>query len=312
MRASVVVASLNEADNLRKTVRSCLETTNGLDCEIIVADDHSRDDSIEKMRSCFVDVRVVAHETRRGVASTKHLGARSAAGTVLVFLDGHCKPAPGAIRRLIEDVEELDGRAIVVPAVSTLNTDNWESGGYAGNAYWVELTQFKSGWCDPSRLRRRRRFYESPALIGCCVATSRELYDELLGFDTGMREWGSEDLDFGLKAWFMGSSILSDPKAVVGHRFRTVFDNFGVSAVHPLVNQLRMARKSFDSPNWEAWFGACRGRARSAPDLWQEVLTTFEQGRESLEKERAYLFAHRTRDEYWYADYFDLPWPSQV
>ena len=38
-----------------------------------------------------------------------------------------------------------------------------------------------------------------------------------------MIEWGSEDTDFGLKAWLMGSLVLSDPKAVIGHweRYRS-------------------------------------------------------------------------------------------
>ncbi|MGH9196668.1 MAG: glycosyltransferase, partial [Acidimicrobiia bacterium] len=286
-----------------------LDTIDGRHCEIVVADDHSHDRSLDEVRRRFPDVRFVAHDTRRGVASTKDLGARSASGDVLVFLDGHCKPEPGAITRLVEDVEEFDGRAVMTPAVSALNTDTWENQANVGNGYWVELTQFKCGWCERARLRRRGRFYESPALIGCCVAISRGLYQELLGFDTGMREWGSEDTDFGLKAWFMGSLILNDPEAVVGHRFRASFDNFEVSAVHPLVNQLRMARKNFDDSIWDEWLTASHRRYEQLPALWSDVWTVFERGRESVETERAYLLDHRTRDEYWFAEYFDLPWP---
>jgi GT2 family glycosyltransferase len=309
MRATIVIASLNEGESLWRTVQSCLETTSGLDREILVADDGSQDGSLDRVRSCCSEVRVVASDTRRGVASTKDLGARAASGDVLVFLDGHCKPAPGAIARLIEDVEQFDGRAVITPAVSPLNTETWESQGPVGNGYWLELTQFRSGWCDTARLRRRGRFYESPALIGCCVAMSRGLYDELLGFDTGMREWGSEDVDFGLKAWFLGSLILNDPKAVIAHRFRSSFDNFEVGAVHPLVNQLRMARKNFEESNWQVWLTDASRRYQSAPELWTQVWSAFEQGRQTVERERAHIHDHRTRDEYWFADYFSLSWP---
>ena len=48
---------------------------------------------------------------------------------------------------------------------------------------------------------------------------SRKLYERLRGVDRDMREWGSEDLDLGLKAWLMGHSILNDPYATVAHRF---------------------------------------------------------------------------------------------
>src|SRR4029453_11226001 len=109
------------------TVRPSPETSDGLDCEILVADDGSDDRSLDELRDRYPHVRVVAHERRRGVASTKDLGARSASGGVLVFLDGHCKPEPGAIARLIADVEALDGRAVVTPAVPALDTDAWEN-----------------------------------------------------------------------------------------------------------------------------------------------------------------------------------------
>ena len=211
------------------------------------------------MRRRFPSVRIVAHDRRRGVAPTKDLGARHAAGEVLVFVDGHCKPEPGAIARLVADVEELDGRAIVTPAVPALNTEVWTNEfSQVGHGYWMELEEFKSRWSVTGTLRRRGRLLESPALAGCCLAVARTLYDELLGFDAEMLEWGVEDLDFGLKAWLMGSAVLNDPDAVIGHRFRESFDNFDVSALHLLVNQLRMAFKNFDDPVWTEWVSGCR------------------------------------------------------
>src|SRR5262245_14644132 len=140
MRATVVIASLNEGDNLWRTVGSCLETTAGLDCELLVADDASQDGSLVELRRRFPSVRIVAHDRRRGVAPTKDLGARQAAGEVLVFIDGHCKPEADAIGRLVADVEELNGRAIVTPAVPALNTDAWPNElGQVGHGYWMEL-----------------------------------------------------------------------------------------------------------------------------------------------------------------------------
>ncbi|MBI4486579.1 MAG: glycosyltransferase [Acidobacteria bacterium] len=312
MRVTAVIASFNEGQCLWKTVRSCVETTDDLDCEILVADDGSQDGSIEEVRRRFPDVRVVAHDTRRGVAQTKDLGARSALGDVLVFLDGHCKPEPGAITRLVDDVEELGGRVIVTPAVAALNTEIWETQfNQVGHGYRIDLQEFRCSWTDRTTLRQRGRFLETEALIGCCVAVARELYEELLGFDTGMLQWGSEDIDFGLKAWLMGSLTLNDPDAVVGHRFRAAFDNFEVTALHTLVNQLRMARKNFTDPVWKQWLSSFRKRHDAWPDLWAGIWEGFERGRTSVERERAYLLEHRTRDEYWFAEYFDLPWPRR-
>lgn len=308
MRASVIVASLNEGNLLLNTLQSCVDTHPGPDCEILVTDDHSDDGSIEEVRRRFPDVRVVAHDSRRGVSPTKHLGATAAAGDVLVFLDGHCKPEPNALVRLVEGVEEFEGRAIVTPAVPVLVTETWENNfSGVGYGYRVDLWDFRVGWAERSTLRQVGRFYESQALIGCAVAISRTLYDELRGFDTGMQMWGSEDIDLGLKAWFMGARILNDPNAVIGHRFRSSFDNYPLSAVEPAVNTIRMARKHFDDRLWDEWMVGFRDRCH--PEFYGRVWLAYQESQDTLEEERRYLAERRTRDEYWFADYFNLSWP---
>ena len=225
MRASLIIAAHNESDRLWRTVASCVETSAGLDCEIIVADDASWDDSIEETLRRFPQVRVVRHEERKGVSPTKDLGARHARGEVLIFLDGHTKPEPGAIQRLIEDVERLKGEAIITPTVTGLCVTRWKSSDHQqGHGYSLELERLDCAWLPLKSLRQHphqgRLFYESPALIGCAFAVHRELYDDLRGFDPHMLCWGVEDLDFGLKCWLMGHPILHDPEPVIGHRFQ--------------------------------------------------------------------------------------------
>jgi glycosyltransferase involved in cell wall biosynthesis len=100
------------------------------DFEVVVADDASWDGSVEGTVERFPQVRVVRHDKRRGTSPTKHLVAQSAQGDVLVFLDGHCHPQAGGLVRLVEDVEQLDGQAVVTPAVPALDAQRWE------NALW--------------------------------------------------------------------------------------------------------------------------------------------------------------------------------
>ena len=160
----------------------------------------------------------------------------------------------------------------------------------------------------------RKPFYKSPALIGCSLAVSRELYDKLWGFDAQMYFWGVEDLDFGLKCWLMGYRILHDPQAVVGHYFRTTFNNYTVPLEHVIANQLRMARKNYTHGVWADWLERCRQRnqgllAEHPEGLWAHVWHLFESERASVEQERSYLLGRRVRDEFWYAERFGLAWP---
>jgi GT2 family glycosyltransferase len=319
MRVSIIIAAYNEGDALAKTVESCTEASVDLDHEIVVADDASTDGSVDTVSHRFSQVRLFRHDQRRGASPTKALGARNARGDVLIFLDGHSKPEHGSIARLAQDVELLAGGAIVTPAIPTLDVEKWKSDlMQAGHGYAVDLETLDCRWLalDQMRLadRNGRAFYESPALIGCAFAVARELYDQLWGFDVDMRYWGVEDLDFGLKCWLMGQSILHDPEAIVGHSFRETFANYSVPPEHFLVNQMRMARKGFTHGVWAAWLEGCRqrstGQLADHPEgLWADAWNIFESGRPSADQERSYLHSRRTRDEFWYAEKFNLEWP---
>jgi hypothetical protein len=203
--------------------------------------------------------------------------------------------------------------------IPTLDPARWECDfNQAGAGYFVELDSFACGWLDISKLRAvseaGKKFYESPAVIGCALAVSRSLYEKLRGFDPHMRLWGLEDLDFGLKCWLMGHRVLHDPLAVVGHRFRKSFDNFSVPMEQVVANQLRMARKNFTHSVWCEWAERCRQRHQGSladypQGVWTRSWQLFEADRASVELERSYLHGQRVRDEFWFAERFGQSWP---
>jgi glycosyltransferase involved in cell wall biosynthesis len=187
VRTSVIIAAHNEGPSLRKTVQSCVETSDGLDYEIVVSDDASSDGSIEEVEQCFTQVRIHRHATRQGASQTKFDGARHARGRVLVFLDAHTKPEGNAILQLVRNVDDLNGEAIVTPAVPSLDTAEWKNDtDVVGHGYGMDLLNLSCCWLDPHQMRRvtdiGRPMYETPALIGCALAVSRQLYDEIRGF----------------------------------------------------------------------------------------------------------------------------------
>src|SRR5262249_52974695 len=151
-------------------------------------------------------------------------------------------------------------------------------------------------WCPLEAMRPvtegSKRFYESPALIGAALAVSRPLYKRLFGFDTRLRSWGYEQLDFGLKCWLMGYRILHDPEAVVGHRFQTTFDNYFVPQEHVLANQLMVMYKNLTHEVWMNWLEGLRQRRRGGvaehPErLWGQVWDLFDNERADIELERS-------------------------
>jgi glycosyltransferase involved in cell wall biosynthesis len=317
MRASIVVAARNEGKAVARTVEACVKTGGAIDYEIVVVDDASVDGSVDGHFTQFPNVQVVRHERALGASAAKSAGAERARGDVLVFLDGHTKPASGALLRLVHGVERLEGEAIITPAVAALDVGRWQNDlSQTGHGYAFDLEQFECRWLGLAELQRSDGLplYESPGLIGCAFAISRTLYERLWGFDPHMRSWGVEDLDLALKAWLGGARVLHDPDTVVGHQFRTRFDNYVVPVEDVLVNQLRVARKHFTHSVWEEWLARVRARTErdtnGRPEgIWAQAWHGFESDRASVEQERAYLQALRVHDEFWYARRFDLPWP---
>jgi len=312
--ASVVIAAYNEGERLAKTVASCLGPVAELGGELIVADDASTDGSAAELLRRFPGVRVMTGARRRGVAATRAAGARIARGAVLIFLDGHCHPERGALHRLVAGVEASEGEAVLTPRVAVLDAQRWENRlqDRVGHGFRLDLETLERFWVDREAMRAvpgpgNQWLYECPAPPGCCLAVGRRLYRALGGFDRGMRVWGSEDLDFGLKAWLTGHPVLHDPGAVVGHWFRPDTAGTPAAAERVVANQLRLARKHFGDAVWHDWLRRCRARHRELS--WSGVWGRFERDRAGLERERAALLAARVRDEFWYAERFDLWWP---
>ena len=217
MRLSIVVGTHNEGKRLLKTIGSIVETAGDLEYELVVADDASSDGSVREAKRHYPQIEVVRNRRRLGVSATRSLGVERARGRTLIFLDGHTKPAKGALKRLLQAVEATEGRDIITPRIVGLDTEMWEeSRKQSGNGYAFDLETFDTWWVPLSKMEQVKEagytFYESPSIIGCAFAISMRLYRRLHGFDPHMQQWGVEDLDLSLKCWTMGSRILHLPE----------------------------------------------------------------------------------------------------
>ena len=110
-----------------------------------------------------------------------------------------------------------------------------------------------------------------------------------------------------IDAKLVGEGILHNPRASIGHRFRTDSPNYSIGDTAIPVNQLRLVRKNFGDRAWEEWLD--RLRSRLSEEQWKAAWVRFLKRRRSAEKERTYILGERKRDEYWYAARFGLAWP---
>ena len=165
-----------------------------------------------------------------GFARGANLGARTARGEMLVFLNPDAFLQPGCIAELVREIEHRPAPCIVGGRV--LNADRTEQRG----ARRGDITPI-SALVSLSRLARRvpalRTFEvhweadappEQPALVptisGACFCMRREDFDAVQGFDEGYF-LHVEDVDLCWRVRQAGGSVLFHPKAEVIHLGRT-------------------------------------------------------------------------------------------
>ena len=111
MKVSVVVPLLNESPNVSQLVKELQELADADDriAELIFVDDGSTDDSFEQLKAATAgDGRVTLIRLRRNFGQTAALSAGfdTAAGDVIVPMDGDLQNDPADIPRLLEKLDE--------------------------------------------------------------------------------------------------------------------------------------------------------------------------------------------------------------
>lgn len=107
MDASVVIPARNAGATLGATLSGLARQTTRARFEVIVVDDRSTDDTAAVAADSELPVKVL-RGAGRGPAAARNLGARSAGGAALAFVDADCVPEPGWLDAALLALDEAD------------------------------------------------------------------------------------------------------------------------------------------------------------------------------------------------------------
>lgn len=269
---SLVIASLDEGEELRETVRSVFAGSL-VPHEMIVVDDGSTDgscDGIERYGRSAPRLRV--HRTeRRGVAAARNLGGRLAEGAVLAFLDAHCRLDPHCLAALNAALHARPD-AIIAPSIR-----DYGSKVYGCGARLIDA-ELRIRWLPPPL--GNEVSCRVPIAPGGCMAMSRATFDGLGGFGA-FREIGQEDVEFSLRAWRAGVDVLAAPDARLQHRFRPN-PPYSVKSTSRAYNVARIALVHFDGRRREECLRKVIGTPRAADVLVDAFTSDWEAEREAV------------------------------
>ena len=203
-RCSTIIVTYNSAESITQ----CLGALATEDCEIVVVDNASQDDTVARVQAFQAQhpVELLRISRNLGFAAGVNHGVRAASGSVLLILNPDAIAEPGAVSALIGCMVAQSADAA---GGALLNANGQLERGFA----FRRLPTLGSLLCEallvnqlwPSNpINRRYRCLdadyskvqpiEQPA--GACLAIAREAWSAVGGMDTQFTPVWFEDVDF--------------------------------------------------------------------------------------------------------------------
>ncbi len=230
-RVSVIMVVFMTGEALEESV-NCVLSDPMVDEFVIVDNGSTRVDAtrLRNLADCDSRVVLLTGQGNVGFARGANLGARTATGDVLVFLNPDAFLQPGCVNALIREIAERPVPSIVGGRV--LNADRTEQRG-ARRGDITPVTALLSLTQLARRVPAWRRFevhweseaapagvVEVPTISGACFCMRREDFDKVRGFDEGYF-LHVEDVDLCWRVREAGGRVLFHPQAEVIHLGQT-------------------------------------------------------------------------------------------
>lgn len=194
MTATVCVSTFNRAARLTRLLEAlAAQDTDAFD--VVVYDDGSTDETGEVLRQWqqWLPLTALTGRVNAGPARGRNQAWQAATGSVILFTDDDCRPAPGWVRAHLAVHQP---RRVVVGR--TAPEPHQAMGPFSRT---VEVTD--------------ARWFQT-----CNVSYPRELLVEVGGFDARFRRAAGEDTDLGLRALAAGAEPFFAQQALVHHEVR--------------------------------------------------------------------------------------------
>ena len=217
---SIIIPNYNGGDLLYNCIDSIYKNISIKDFEIIVVDNGSTDNSINRVKSNFQNVEIISSNSNLGYSGGCNLGATHASGKYLLFLNNDTEHSNEWIEKLVHFLDSNSKIAAVQPKI--LNIHNKKLFDYAGGA-----GGFIDKFCFPfvqgrifHTLEEDHNQYNNPSRIfwasGAAFMIRSNIFKTLEGFDKVYFAY-MEEIDLCWRAQAMGYKIYSVPDSFVYH-----------------------------------------------------------------------------------------------
>lgn len=223
MTVSIVIVNWNSKDFLRQCLLSIRGTCADLPTQVVVVDSGSFDGCAEMLASEFPEVEFVQSNDNVGFGRANNLGFERVTGEAVLLLNPDTELGPGALQRLIGELERRPDAGIVSPRL--LNTDlTLQTSVHAlpkpvrqalDSEILRRLFSPYALWAPPSDFAPPETVAVE-AVAGTCMLMWTRIFRQLGGFSPQYFMY-AEDMDLCFKIHREGLRIYHVPSAEVIH-----------------------------------------------------------------------------------------------
>lgn len=216
-QVSIVIPTHDGIAHLKPCLRALGETLPDNFGEVLVVDDGSgagTAEELKRLERALPWLRVVRNRTNLGFIGSCNRGAEEARGEILVFLNDDTVPLPGWFRALVMTLDRWPDAGAVGGRLVYPDGRLQE----AGCVVYRDGTGANFGRDDPGPDAPIYRYVRPVDYCsGALLATPRDLFRSLGGFDTRYSPAYYEDTDYCFSLRAEGLSIYYQPEATVVH-----------------------------------------------------------------------------------------------
>jgi hypothetical protein len=255
---SVCIVNWNTRHDLEEALRSVIESDPGLDLEVIVLDNASRDGSAEMVRRQFPQVTLIESPENMGFARGYNAAAGRATGRYLLILNPDTVVHRGALSRLVAFMDGEPKAGAAGPRL--LNSDGslqFSCRRFPRPAAAMLRNTVIGRLVPGNRFTREYLMqdwdHDSARQVdwvsGAAICIRREAWEQTGGFDEGYFMY-AEDMDWCLRAEQAGWSIYYLPDAVVTHRIGRSSDQRPLAMVIQFHRSAARFYRKHYAPRW--------------------------------------------------------------
>lgn len=226
MDLSVLIVNYNTRQLTLDCLRSVYDSETGYSYEVIVVDNASADDSVEKIMEQYPQVRMIANEENTGFAKANNQAMEAAVGRYILLLNSDTIVQPDTLQTMVAFMDEnpkvgASGCKVILPDGSLDKACRRGFPTPSASFYYAfgfsklfpdrpRFNQYQLGYLDPNES------YAIDCLVGAFMLVRRETLQQVGGLDETFFMYG-EDVDWCYRIKQAGWDIWYHPVTYIVH-----------------------------------------------------------------------------------------------